>query len=183
MEREKTLHLMKFNGMKRINFLGLFALTIFFNFCSPSTISFYVVDENRINFNSFSFYDRDTKNLRPQQQELDSLIELTISNELIRKGFEKQGSSDVYVGYKVSLGTSSTTSIDRQRYTSPVYYPNNNMSTTHYTEGVLLIEIYSKEEKLLWQGSKAFKVGKSTNTRMHLLKYSEEIISSFKANL
>lgn len=169
--------------MKTLRFLSLIVIASVFNFCSPSTISFYVVDENKINFNSFSFYDRDTKTLKPKQQELDSLIELAISTELIRKGFEKQSTSDVFVSYKISMGTSSSTSIDRQRYSSPVYYPANHISTSHYKEGVLLIEIYSQKDKLLWQGSKAFKVGKSIDTPRLLLEYAKEIISAFKENL
>lgn len=167
--------------MKRFGYLLFLS---FLAACSSSkVISFYVVEEQSINFESFSFYTRNLKDLRPQQKELDSLIELSISTELIRKGFKKRDFADVYVSYKISLGTSSTASVERPRYSSPVYYPNNNVNTTHYKEGVLLIEISTKDDKLLWQGSKSFKVGKSTNTRLLLLDYAQEITGNFKPNL
>lgn len=149
--------------------------------CSSSrVVSFYVIDEDKIEFDTFSFYARNNKNLRPQQQELDSLIEQTIYTELVRKGYTKKNYSDVYLSYKIALGTSSSSNINQhQNYTS-YYYPNYNVNTTHYKEGVLLIEFYSNNDKLIWQGSKSFKVGKSKNTKALLLQYALEITNSFK---
>ncbi len=160
-----------------------------FSACSTNVVSFYVVGESAIQFETFSFYDRDTEKLRPQQKSLDSLIELSISNVLISKGFKEQNNSDVYVSYSITLGTSSTSNVDNQHYDSysnRAYYPYNynyNVTTTNYKEGVLLIEFWSKEEKLLWQGSKSFKVRKSINTRELFISYAKEITASFKANL
>jgi len=155
--------------------------------CSSHVISFYVVDEPAIQFEYFSFYDRDTEKLRPQQKSLDSLIELSISNVLVSKGFKEQRSSDVYVSYSITLGTSSTSNVDNQHfrpYSNRAFSRYNyNVTTTNYKEGVLLIELWSKEEKLLWQGSKSFKVRKSINTRELLVSYATEITASFKPNL
>lgn len=166
--------------MKKVILLSLLALA---SACSTSVKSFYVVDENKIAFDTFSFYARNDDNLRPKQQELDSLIELSVSEVLIEKGFSKANYPEAYLSYKITLGTSSTTSIDQyQRYGSN-YYPGYNTNTTHYKEGVLLIEIYSKDDKLLWQGSKSFKVGKSKNTQLLLLEMAREITSAFKLTL
>ena len=169
--------------MKPHLILSLLVAVFLFNSCAPNTISFYLEDESKVNFNSYSFYARDVNNLKPQQRQLDSLIELTISNELTKKGFEKKSSSDVYLNYKISIGTSSSASIERQRYNNTVYFPEQQVNTSHYKEGVLLVEIYSNEDNLLWQGSKKFKVGKSSNTPLLLLEYAEEIMHSFKSNL
>jgi len=76
--------------------------------CSSNVISFYVVDESRISFESFSFYERDTKKLRPEQKSLDSLIELSISNILVSKGFKEKANSEMYISYSITLGTSSS---------------------------------------------------------------------------
>ncbi len=151
--------------------------------CSTKVTSFYVVDKDQINFETFSFYARNTKKLRPQQQELDSLLERTISTELIRKGFTNERFSDIFIGYKITLGTSSSSNIDPYQNYNSYYYPNYNVNTTHYKEGVLLIDFYTKEDKLIWQGSKTFKVGKSKNTKLLLVEYAKEITHSFKPNL
>ncbi|MCF6360235.1 MAG: DUF4136 domain-containing protein [Cyclobacteriaceae bacterium] len=161
------------------------AIAFFLSSCTTKVISFYVVDESRISFDTFSFYARDIKKLRPQQKLLDSLIERSISNELINKGYNKSYESDIYVSYKITMGTSSTTNIDNQHFNryNQMYYPNYNVTTTNYKEGVLLIEFWDKHDKLLWQGSKSFKVRKSVNTRDLLIKYAQQIAFSFKPML
>ncbi len=161
----------------------LFLLIITLSACSSGVISFYVIDESKIDFESFSFYARNEKNLRPQQLELDSLIERAISTELEQKGFAKKIYSDIYISYKITLGTTSTSNFDRHQNYSSYYYPNYNVSTSHYKEGVILIEFYTKNDKLLWQGSKAFKVGKSKNIKLLLIEYAKEIAHSFKPTL
>ncbi len=152
--------------------------------CTPKVISFYVVDANKISVDSFSFYARDTKELRPQQKELDSLIERSITSELLKKGYKKIGESDIIVSYQITLGTSSTSNVNNQHFNNyqynRVYYPDYNVTTTNYKEGVLLIEFWNKDEKLLWQGSKTFKVRKSVDTKEMFIEYAKEITSAFK---
>lgn len=161
-----------------------FLLLSIISSCSSSrVVSFYVIEEDKIEFSTFSFYDRNKKNLRPQQEELDRLIEHTIYTELVRKGYTKKNYSDVYISYKITLGTSSSSNINRYPNYSSYYYPNYNVNTTHYKEGVLLIEFYSNNDKLIWQGSKSFKVGKSKNTKALLIQYAHEITNSFKPTL
>ena len=171
--------------MKAFRYLIAITLgSILLGSCSTSKVhSFYVVDESKIKFNTFSFYARKSTKLKPLQKELDSLIELMISTELIRKGFRRENYSDVYVDYKITLGTSSTSSVNRPYYNYIMYPSNYNINTTHYKEGVLLIELSTKEDKLLWQGSKSFKVRKSINTKDLFIDYVREIIISFKPNL
>ena len=172
--------------------MKLFSFAVFvfiITSCASNTISFYVVDENRISFDTFSFYERGSTYIKPQQKSLDSLIENSISMELLNKGYKLRNNSDVYVSFNITMGSSSSTNVDNrnyqtyQRYSTPNYYPNYSTTTTDYKEGVLLIEVWSSEEKLMWQGSKSFKVRKSVDTQALLIQYAREITASFKSNL
>lgn len=170
--------------------LFLYAILVFgFTFCSSKVISFYVVDEGRISFETFSFYENKVKHIKPQLKSLDSLIEVAISNELVNKGYILKGNSDVYISFSITTGSSNTTNVDNQRFqnnrsfNNRNYFPYYSTTTTDYKEGVLLIELWSKDEKLLWQGSKPFKVKKSVDTQVLLVSYAQEITASFKPNL
>jgi len=167
--------------------LTLFILLLFIGACSPKVVSFYVVDKGKISVDTFSFYARDTKELRPQQKEIDSLIELSITNELLKKGFKELIESDIIVSYQITLGISSTSNVNNQHFNNyrynRMYYPDYNVTTTNYKEGVLLIEFWNKDEKLIWQGSKSFKVRKSMDTQKLLIEYAKEIASAFNLDL
>ncbi len=157
-------------------------LFVLLSACSSNIISFYVINENKIELSTFSFYERKTNNLTPEIKKFDSLVEQSISEALISKGYVKQSYSDVYISYHITTGTTSSSNIDNNRYNNN-YSPYQNVNTTHYKEGVLLIEVFSKQDKLLWQGSKAFKVRKSIDTKELLIAYAKEITNSFKSGL
>ncbi len=114
--------------------LTSFLLLFFIGACTPKVISFYVVDANKISANTFSFYARDTKELRPQQKEIDSLIELSITNELLKKGFKESIESDIIVSYQITLGVSSTSNVNNQHFNNyrynRMYYPDYNVEST-----------------------------------------------------
>lgn len=168
--------------MKRIVLITLLAL---FSGCSTKVISFYVEDEPKIEFDTFSFYKREVSELNEEQSKLDSLLQLTIENTLIEKGYTKSYPSDVYIGFSITTGTSSTTQSPYDiRY--PNYSPYNRYgnyyytTTTQYKEGVFLIELYNRDDKLIWQGSKTFKVRSSVPIKDMLLQNATEIMSVFK---
>ena len=151
--------------------------------CASNVVSFYVVDEQKIDFSTFSFYERKTNNLSSEQLKIDSLIEQNISIILVNTGFNNRSKSDIYISYSITLGATSSSSVENNRYNNYNYSPYQNVNTTHYKEGVMLIEIFNKQDKLLWQGSKSFKVRKSIDTKELLIQYAKEITSSFKSNL
>jgi len=151
--------------------------------CSSKIVSFYVVDEHKIKLSSFSFYERKTNILSLEQLKIDSLIEQQISQVLLNKGFENQSKSDIYIGYSITLGTTSTSNLENNRFYNHNYYSYQNVNTTLYKEGVMLIEIFDEQDKLLWQGSKTFKARKSIATKELLIEYAKDITSAFKSNL
>ncbi len=163
------------------------AFLIFLVSCSPKVTSFYVVDENQIHVETFSFYAREQQDLNLQKAELDSLIEKAITQKLINKGYVKTYPSNIYVSYKIM--SDKTFKTHTQGTYNPVVPNFNNMPydnfiyITEHKEGILIIEFYNENDKLLWQGSKSFKVRKSINTQELLIMYAKEITASFKPNL
>lgn len=167
--------------MKLISYL---IILVFLNSCSSSTISFYVVDESSIEFETFSFYAREK--LNSKKIELDSLVESLITTQLVTKGYKKSYPSEMYLSYKIISDKTYKTHTDTNNYLGPSNYNNatpNYYYVTERKEGVFMIEMFNQEDKLLWQGSKAFKVNNSTDTKVLLEKYIEKIMASFKLAL
>lgn len=150
--------------------------------CTASkVVSFYIEDENNIHFQTFSFYKRDIKNLSPEQARLDSLLEQTITEGLKAKGYSKRYPSDVYVSLSITSSNTSSSDVNSPSYYRRTYYPYYDVNITQYKEGVFLIEIHNQNDKLIWQGSKTFKVRNSKDTNQLLLQYASEIVGSFKS--
>ena len=164
--------------------------------CSSHVISFYVVDESDINYTTFSFYARDRQSKINQKVKLDSLIENVITGQLLKKGYTHTSPSDIYISYKIMSDKTYKNHNNNQynplsqnglRYPTgfPPNYNNslNNGYVTERKEGVLIVDLYNKNDKLIWQGSKAFKVRKSIDTKELLIQYGKEVISAYKSNL
>lgn len=163
-------------------FIILFSVLVTLSACTSGVNSFYVVDESKIQFDSFSFYEREKQSLNSKKVKLDSLIEELISKQLIIKGYNKSFPSDVYLSYKIISDKTYKTHTDYNYPGSSIY---NNATPNYYNvterkEGIFMIEVFDQDDKLLWQGSKEFKVNKSTNTIALLENYIEKIIASFK---
>lgn len=170
----------------------LFLLLIILSACSSRVISFYVVEENKIQFKTFSFYARSKQNLNPQKVRLDSLIEELISYQLIMNNYKKEYPSDVYIAYKFISDKTFNTHTDYSPPLNQANYtfdnpnlPNNSnfYYVTEQKEGVFMIEIFDNNDKLIWQGSKSFKLNKSTDTKELFQKYVEQIVATFKPRL
>ena len=149
---------------------------------SSRVVSFYFEDEGQIHFKTFSFYKRDVAALNPTQVRMDSLIESTISEGLISKGYKLDYPSDAYVSFQITTGNTSSSQVSNPYYYRRTYYPYypNDVSVTNYKEGIFLIEIYNQKDKLIWQGSKTFKERSSKDIKLILLQDAAEIIGSFK---
>ncbi len=150
------------------------------------------MDESDIDYTTFSFYARDRQNLIAQKATLDSLIEHVITTQLIKKGYTHTSPSEMYIGYRIMAD--KTFKNNDNNYYNPysqngLRYPTNynNLDNNHYVterkEGVLMIELYNNNDKLIWQGTKAYKVGKSTDIRALLISHIELIMADFKSNL
>ncbi len=175
----------------------IYILTILFiSACAPKTLSFYVMDESNINYTTFSFYARDRQNLIEQKAKLDSLIENVITSQLLNKGYTHTSPSEMYVSYKIM--TDKTYKNQNSNGYDPsapngVGYPrnyssnyNNQMNNNYVVErkeGVFMIDLYDNNDKLIWQGTKAYKVGKSTDIRALLISHIGLILADFKSNL
>lgn len=182
--------------MRAVNYI---LVVLFISACSAKTISFYVVDESDINYTTFSFYARDKQNLIDQKAKLDSLIEHAIMDQLLKKGYTHTSPSEMYISYKIM--SDKTYKNRNNNHYDPLapnelgyptgyptgYPPNYNNLNKNYVierkEGLLMIELYDNDDKLIWQGTKAYKVGKSTDVRALLINHIELIMTDFKSNL
>ena len=157
-------------------------IVILLGSCSSNTVSFYVVDESSIGFETFSFYAREKSNSK--KIELDSLIEGLITKQLTIHGYKNSYPSDMYLSYKIISDKSYKTHSNNYNDLSTNNYNSPNYTyVTERKEGILMIEIFNKNDQLLWQGSKAFKVNNSTDTKVLLEKYIVQIMASFKPAL
>lgn len=162
----------------------VFAL-IFIGCTASKVVSFYVEDEQDIQFHTFSFYKRNVSSLNPDQVRLDSLLENTINEVLQTKGYVKSYPSDVYVSFQITTSNTSTSQVNNPYYSRRSYYPyynNYDVDVTQYKEGVFLIELHHQNDKLIWQGSKTFKVRNSKEIKQLLKQDAAEIIGAFKSN-
>ena len=170
--------------MKKISAILIMATLLFFTSCiSSKVISFYVIDDVDLNFQTFSFYRREVSKLNTEYIEVDKKIQHSIETELINKGCKKANPSDVYISFKITTETNISNQINRPSNYYQGYSPYYNISTSQYKEGVMVFEFWSDNDKLLWQGSKTFKVRKSQELKELLVQYAMEITSSFKSRL
>ena len=129
-------------------------------------------------------YDR--AKLTSTQQQTDSVLLAILLNQMTFRGYEPSHSPDVFVSYKVSLSSSSESRVD-DTYNSRRYYQSRRnyqpfeygVTTYNYTEGLVLVEVKNPAGKLIWQGSKDFKVKKKVSTREILVQTIREIIASY----
>ncbi len=154
--------------------------------CKTRTISFYVVDKDKLSFSTFDFYAKDTEGLTPRQQTTDSLLQHTITQVLQSNGYRQASPAQVYIAYQLTTGMAtninSTTNYAHNspyRYNPYPYLYDQPAYRTDYKEGVFIIELYSNQDKLLWQGSQSFKVKPGSETQPLLVSLAHNIMESF----
>ena len=115
-----------------------------------------------------------------ENKNLDSLLLNIISERMAFQGLKTSALPDVIVSYKVSVYTSSDTRKNGygtyDRYNN---YNAYNYSTSNYKEGILIIDIKNDDGKLIWQGSKTFKIRSRQSVRALLPEDCREIMTYF----
>lgn len=171
--------------MKSNSFIILIISILVHGSCTPKIMSFYVVDENRLEVNTFSFYGEDNDYQISKKVELDSLIEMAINDQLKINGYKYNYPSDFYITYKVI--SDKTIEVDNNYNSHNNNYANQALNRNYYTkeqkEGVFMIEFFDEHDKLIWQGSREFNVNKSADTKMLFMEFAAQIVNSFKSNL
>lgn len=159
-------------------------LAIFSIGCSTQVVSIYNTDVSNSALKTFRV--RPSNNISSMSSEniyLDSLLSNIISTSLAEKGLKISSIPDLYASYMVSVHSSTSDQpnnfnpYSRYNYMDPYF---NNYQTRTYKEGVLIIDLKNDRGKLIWQGSKTFKLKTRQSVVELLPELCKEIISSYE---
>ena len=152
--------------------------------CATKVVSIYnhdVTNKNPISFliNPASEYaSRSVAN-----QKIDSVLQAVISQSLSLKGLKISALPDLYVSYVIDVHLSSETQQDNYSpYNRYTYNDPYNYSTRNYKEGLLIIDIKNNRGKLIWQGSRTFKIRSKQSVEALLPEICREIMIAYNIN-
>ncbi|MEN8248480.1 MAG: DUF4136 domain-containing protein [Bacteroidota bacterium] len=154
--------------------------------CSPRVVGIYNEGVGR-NAKSFMVVlPEEEKELSEEQVRLDKKIQQIIENSLTNKGLKNSLLPELYVSYIISVHTASDTQgydyTNYNRYNYYNYYNNPyTFRTTSHThkEGVFIIDIRNEDNKLVWQGSREFRLRSKEGIPDVLPEICSEVIVEF----
>jgi hypothetical protein len=149
--------------------------------CATKVVSIYNYDIIIKNPSTFLIIPAsESTSLSADNKKLDSKLQTIISNSLEIKGLKDSAIPDLYVSYIISVHTSSETQQDNYSQYNRYYYSYPyNYSTRNYKEGVLIIDVKNDDGKLIWQGSKTFKITSKQSVEELLPEICREIITAY----
>lgn len=173
--------------MNRI--LGIVTLVLFAG-CSPKVVGIYNSGTLKSIPKSYHVYATDeVESLSEDGQVFDQRLVTIITDDLDAKGLTESSLPDIYISFMISVHSSEETTqtsysrYDYYRYYNYGYYDPNQFNNRTYKQGVLIIDIKNVNNKLVWQGSKAFKMSSKQSSREELLMACQEIIAGFDPNM
>ena len=166
--------------MKVASYILIIILTL--SGCAPKVVSIYNHEVTNKNPNSFLVNSANEYSSRSvANQKIDSLLQAVISQSLSLKGLKISAVPDLYVSYVIDVHTSSETQQDNYSpYNRYSYNYPYNYSTRNYKEGLLIIDIKNNRGKLIWQGSRTFKIRSKQSVEMLLPEICREIMIAYK---
>ena len=149
--------------------------------CATKVVSIYNHDITSKNLHTFLVNSAsEYASLSETNQKIDSLLQTVISKSLGLKGLKKSSLPDLYVSYIIDVHTSSETQHDNyDPYNRYNYNYPYNYSTRNYKEGLLIIDVKNNLGKLIWQGSKTFKIRSKQSVEELLPEICQEIIATY----
>ena len=165
----------------KVRFCLLLILSFLLTNCSTKVVGIYNYNVTHKKPDTFLVYSAgEYTSLSPDNEDLDSQLQQIISNSLLLKGLKNSSIPDIYVSYIISVNTSSETQRNNNSpYTRYYYDYSYNYSTRNYKEGVLIIDIKNDDNKLIWQGSKTFKVKSKQSVEELLPEICREIMTAY----
>jgi hypothetical protein len=173
--------------MARNSILLIFAFLI--TGCAPKVVGIYNDSAFKKNQRTFIVLNPKRDNSLPGEKKLlDDRLNDIITTSLENKGLKTSSLPDLYVSYMASVYNTSETTSNNNNYNNP-YSRNNYMyqspydySTTSYKTGVFIIDIKNSQNKLVWQGSKTFKLKSKQSVQATLPEICREVIMAFDIN-
>ena len=166
--------------------IAFLAVLLFLSACSAKVIGIYNLEVVKTVPKTFHIYLPDElKSLSEQEKETDQKLAAIIRQDLLSKELKESSIPDLYISYIINVHSSqeinqpSYSRYDYYRYYNYGYYDPSRLNTKTYKQGVVIIDIRNQENKLVWQGSKSFKLSSKKNSRDELNTIFQEIIASF----
>ena len=179
--------------MNKVIFKYLLSLLIISGLISCATqqnvVSFTNEDAKFKTYESYNIvnYKKGEQNYSLQGELLVNKIENGISNEMLKKNYNKSTTPDIIVRYEiisnVNVETNNSNNPQYNSYSRANHYnqynPNDRFFNTprNIVEGVLLIELKDRiTKKLIWQASLDLKYSKKKNSEEDMLSNAIKII-------
>jgi hypothetical protein len=154
-----------------------------------NVVSFTNDDANFKKFQSYNIvnYKKGEQKYSLQGELFVKKIEAGITDEMLKKNYEKSTNPDIIVRYEVisSVNVETNNSNNPQfnsygrtnQYNQYNPYDRSNNATSKVIEGVLLIELKDREtKKLIWQASLDLKYSKNKNNEVDMLSNAIQMI-------
>ena len=165
---------------------SLLILTLWFLAgCATNVASIYNYEVAKKKPATFLLHHSEYDTLSTDNKNLDNELFAIINKNLKQMGLKQSALPDLYVSYIIKVHTS--TESPRNNYYNNYNYVNrfnspHNYSTQNYKEGVLIIDIKNNDGRLIWQGSKTFKIRSKHNIRESLPEICQEVITAYDPN-
>lgn len=155
--------------------------------CSPQVVGIYNPGSLSATPRSFHvYYPEEETSFSPERKAFDKQLGDILTEVLEEKGLSQSSIPDLYVSFIISVHATEDFNQNnispydyRYRYSNFGYYDPNRVSSRSYKEGVLIVDVKNGDNKLVWQGSKSFKLNAKRSSTEELLTYCREIIASF----
>ena len=167
----------------------LIIIALLISGCAPKVVGIYNDSAFNKNLRTFIVSNPNGENsLSDENKLLDDRLNDIITTSLENKGLKTSSLPDLYVSYMTSVYNTSETTSNSNNYGNP-YSRNNYMyqnpydnTTTSYKTGVFIIDIKNSQNKLVWQGSKTFKLKSKQSVQAILPEICQEVITAFDTN-
>ena len=157
--------------------------------CAPKVVGIY--NDGAFNKNLRTFIVSNPNGEYSSSDEkmlLDNRLNDIITTSLENKGLRTSSLPDLYVTYMTSVYNTSETTTNNYNYGNPYsrsnyrYQNPYDYSTTSYKTGVFIIDIKNSQNKLVWQGSKTFKLKSKQSVQASLPEICQEVIGAYDNN-
>lgn len=170
--------------------VGLIIMLMVLGACAQKVVGIYNPGTLKKKPQTFYVYPLEEVNdtTTNAQRQLDSTLVKTIDHALKAKGLTTGSLPDLYISFMINVHTGTDESNNNQnyypynsyryydyRYTDPFYY----QSSKSYKEGIFIIEVRNEDNKLVWQGSKTFRIRAKESLIEVLPPIGQEIIDIY----
>ena len=169
-----------------INLIIPLLAALFISSCAPKVVGIYNTEVVGKQPSSFYINSPDEGNSLSEKEQLfnEQLISI-IKVALESKKLNYSSLPDLYVSYMINVHRTQETNetnfsqFDQNQYYNNRYYDPTRFETRTFKEGVLIIDIKNHDNKLVWQGSRNFKLKTKESVQTVLPAICEEVITSF----